>query len=75
LQQGGKQHGEMITRKLIKSVWKDLNNYQKTEKQSTSVCGLNDGRFEKMPPQTTRKPSYSEAESEFWNTGQLRDKF
>jgi protein gp37 len=72
--------GDDNPRKLIKSVWKDLNNYQKQAEKAGEIHRVFVGSmmdvFEKPMPLVDHKGNpYTEAESEFWNTGQLRDHF
>jgi protein gp37 len=72
--------GDNNPRRLIVSVWKDLHNYQKQAKKAGEIHRVFVGSmmdvFEKPMPLVDHNGNpYREGESEFWNTGQLRDKF
>lgn len=67
-------------RRLIKNVWKEMEKYQKQAEAVGEIHRVFVGSmmdiFEKpMPLVDHNGVSYLEEESEFWNTGQLRDKF
>ena len=66
-------------RRLIASVWKDLEKYQKEAAKKGVIHRVFIGSmmdiFEKSAPLIDHKfNQLLEGESEFWNTGQLRDK-
>ena len=67
-------------RRLIQNVWKEIEKYQKQAEAEGEIHRVFVGSmmdiFEKPMPLVDHKGiPYSETESEFWNTGQLRDKF
>ena len=67
-------------RRLIKDVWEKLEKYQKDAAKIGEVhrvfVGSMQDIFEKPMPLIDHKGiPYIEGEDEFWNTGQLRDKF
>lgn len=67
-------------RRLIQNVWKEIEKYQKQAEAVGEIHRVFVGSmmdiFEKPMPLVDHKGiPYSETESEFWNTGQLRDKF
>ncbi|RTY65541.1 DUF5131 family protein [Flavobacterium sp. LB2P53] len=67
-------------RRLIQNVWKEIEKYQKQAAAEGEIHRVFVGSmmdiFEKPMPLVDHKGiPYSETESEFWNTGQLRDKF
>jgi protein gp37 len=72
--------GDDKPRRQIKDVWQKLKHFQnqaevKGEIQRVFVGSMQD-IFEKSKPLVDYKGiPYIEGESEFWNTGQLRDKF
>lgn len=67
-------------KRLIQNVWKEIEKYQKQAEDVGEIHRVFVGSmmdiFEKPMPLVDHKGiPYSETESEFWNTGQLRDKF
>lgn len=67
-------------RRMIYNSWSHLKKYQKQAKSVGQIHRVFVGSmmdiFEKpMPLVDTNGNPYSEEENEFWNTGQLRDKF
>jgi protein gp37 len=67
-------------RRMIKNVWKNLEKFQKEAKKSGEIhkvfVGSMQDVFEKPMPLVDHKGNpYQEGIDEFWNTGQLRDKF
>lgn len=66
-------------RRMIASVWKDIEKYQRLAAESGEIHRVFIGSmmdiFEKSKPLIDHKfKTLIEGESEFWNTGQLRDK-
>jgi protein gp37 len=67
-------------RRMIKDVWSKIGKFQKEAEKQNEVHRVFVGSmmdiFEKPMPLVDHDGNpYSEGESEFWNTGQLRDKF
>ena len=67
-------------RRMIKDVWSKIGKFQKEAEKQNEVHRVFVGSmmdiFEKPMPLVDHGGNpYSEEESEFWNTGQLRDKF
>ena len=67
-------------RRMIKDVWSKIRKFQKEAEKQNEVHRVFVGSmmdiFEKPMPLVDHGGNpYSEEESEFWNTGQLRDKF
>lgn len=67
-------------RRMIYNVWSELKRFQKQAEEQNEIHRVFVGSmmdiFEKpMPLIDTNKNPLLEGESEFWNTGQLRDKF
>jgi protein gp37 len=65
---------------MIKDVWSKIGKFQKEAEKQNEVHRVFVGSmmdiFEKPMPLVDHDGNpYSEGESEFWNTGQLRDKF
>ena len=72
--------GKDKSRRMIKNVWSELIRFQKEAKEKNTTHRVFVGSmmdiFEKpMPLVDYNGYSYLEEENEFWNTGQLRDKF
>jgi len=67
-------------RRIIKNVWTEFEKFQKEAKKLNEVHRVFVGSmmdiFEKPMPLVDHKGNpYPEEDNEFWNTGQLRDKF
>lgn len=67
-------------RRMIKNVWSELARFQKEAKEQKTIHRVFVGSmmdiFEKPMSLVDHKGNpYSKEENEFWNTGQLRDKF
>lgn len=67
-------------RRMIKDVWKKLKEFQKEAKEANAIhkvfVGSMQDIFEKPMSLVDHKGNpYQEGVDEFWNTGQLRDKF
>lgn len=67
-------------RRMIKDVWQKLEKYQKDAEKIGEIhrvfAGSMEDIFEKPMPLVDHKGNpLLEGQSEFWNTGQLRDKF
>ena len=67
-------------RRMIKNVWAEFERFQKEAQKKNEVHRVFVGSmmdiFEKPMPLVDHKGNaYNTEESEFWNTGQLRDKF
>jgi protein gp37 len=80
-----KRYGKIVwgndnPRRMIKDVWSKIEKFQKEAKKQNEVHRVFVGSmmdiFEKPMPLVDHKGNpYSKEENEFWNTGQLRDKF
>ncbi|MDQ8012962.1 MAG: DUF5131 family protein [Flavobacterium nitrogenifigens] len=67
-------------RRMIKSVWTEFDRFQKEAEKKNEIHKVFVGSmmdiFEKPMSLVDHKGNpYAEGEAEFWNTGQLRDKF
>lgn len=72
--------GKDKPRRQIKNVWKEIEKFQNLADKAGEIhrvfLGSMQDIFERPMPLVDHKGNpYPEGESEFWNTGQLRDKF